>query len=262
VGCSDHLFRTAAYPHVWVAASAIAQVTQRPFVTTSFANNLFRSPVEFVQASLTMQWLSGGRFQAGLGAGWLEGEVRAIGLDYPPPSVRARRYREAIQIASELFRTGRCQFDGEHYTIDVPVIGPPVDSPPPLIASLGGPWTIANISPLVDRVELKFGSSTRGGELDMNALAQITRNDVRRMIASVREVAPDVPIGLFTMIAIGDDDETRAIREAFGDGVYADFVGEPARVLDNLRSLGSLGFDRVQVTERTKGSIARLGNVT
>jgi alkanesulfonate monooxygenase SsuD/methylene tetrahydromethanopterin reductase-like flavin-dependent oxidoreductase (luciferase family) len=262
VGMSDHLFRTTAYPHVWVAVSAMAQATERVFLTTSFANNLLRSPVEFAQASLTMQWLSGGRFEAGLGAGWLESEVRAVGLEYPPASARARRYREAIQIVSELFRTGSCRFEGEHYTIDVPVIGPTVEQAPPLVASLGGPWTIANIAPLVDRVELKFGASTRGGDLDLGALATATRDDLRRMVGAVRDVAPDTPIGVFAMIAVGGEVDTAPLRASLGDGLYAEFVGEPGRVLDNLRSLEQLGVDRVQVTERLKGSIERLGNVS
>lgn len=261
VGMSDHVFRTAAYPHVWVAVSAMAQATERVFLTTSFANNLLRSPVEFAQASLTMQWLSNGRFEAGLGAGWLEPEIRAMGLDYPPPPARARRYREAILIARELFASGACRFEGEHYTIDVPMIGPSVPAPPPLVASLGGPWTIRTIAPLVDRVELKFGSSTRGGNLDSGALAHTTRDDLARMVEQVRDVAPDVPIGVFTMIAVGAPADTEPIRDALGDGLYAAFAGEPARVLDALRSLDTLGISRVQVTERLPGSIARLGDV-
>lgn len=264
VSCSDHLFRTSAYPHVWVSVSAMAQATQRVFVASSFANNLFRSPVEFAQASLTMQWLSGGRFEAGLGAGWLAPEVGALGLDYPSPRERAHRYREAILITSELFRTGCCRFEGEHYSIDVPTIGPMLDpsvGPPPLVASVGGTWTIANIAPLVDRVELKFGASTRHGDLDMGVLAQSTRDDLRRMVAAVRDVAPDVPIGVFTMVAVGDDSETMAVRNALGDGLYADFTGERQRVLDNLRSLEELGVDRVQVAERVKGALERLGHV-
>jgi alkanesulfonate monooxygenase SsuD/methylene tetrahydromethanopterin reductase-like flavin-dependent oxidoreductase (luciferase family) len=263
VGMSDHLFRVAAYPHVWVAVSAMAQVTERVFVTTSFANNLFRSPVEFAQASLTMQWLSGGRFEAGLGAGWLAPEVKAIGFDYPSAPARARRYREAITIVRDLFRDGRCTFAGEHYTVDVPVIGPTTTAPPPLVASLGGPWTIANIAPLVDRVELKFGQTTRGGDLDVGALAGVTRDDLARMIDQVREVAPAVPIGLFAMIAVGDRAVTAPIRDTLGDGLYGSLVGDdPSRVLDGLRSFEELGISRVQVTERLAGSIERLGRVS
>ena len=261
VGCSDHFFRTSAYPHLWVAASAMAQATSRVFVTSAFSNNLFRSPVEFAQASLTMQWLSGGRFEAGLGAGWLEPEIRAIGHDYPPPAVRARRFLEAVQIVRQLFDTRACTFAGEHYSIDMPTIGPNVGPSPPLVASLGGPWTIDLVAPLVDRVELKFGASTRGGDLDMAVLAGCTRDDLVRMIDRVRCAAPDVSVGMFATIAVGDAAETAAMRDSLGDGLYAGFVGERDRVLDNLLALEELGISRVQVAERLKGSFVRLGSV-
>ncbi|MGD9995941.1 MAG: LLM class flavin-dependent oxidoreductase [Ilumatobacteraceae bacterium] len=258
VGCSDHLFRTSPYPHLWVTISAMAQVTRRVIVTSSFANNLLRSPVEFAQASLTMQWLSDGRFEAGLGAGWLRPEVLAAGLDYPDAPVRARRYLEAMTIVRSLFDHGSCTFQGEHYSVDVPTIGPRVASPPPLVASVGGPWTIASVSPLAERVELKFGRSTRGGELDMAAWSTTTRAELRSMIEQVRAVAPEVPIGVFTTIAVGDRQETAPIRESLGEGLYGRLTGEPGEVIDGLRSLEDLGLDRVHLTERLPGSIRRL----
>ncbi len=270
VSCSDHFFRTSAYPHVFVTMAAMAAVTERVFVTSSFANNLFRSPVEFAQASLTMQAISDGRFEAGLGAGWLEPEVHAAGLAYPDARTRARMYHEAIQIVGELFRTRRCRFTGEFYDVDIPLIGPVigpvgaadigsvVPTPPPLVASLGGPWTIRHIAPLVDRVELKFGRSTRGGDLDVGVLAECTRDDLRAAVAAVRAVNPTVPIGTFTMIAVGPDADVRGIRERYGDGLYAAFAGSPAQVREAIASLGELGIDRVQVTESLPGSILRL----
>jgi alkanesulfonate monooxygenase SsuD/methylene tetrahydromethanopterin reductase-like flavin-dependent oxidoreductase (luciferase family) len=262
VSCSDHFFRTTGYPHLWVTLSAMAAVTEDLILGSSFANNLFRSPVEFVQASLTMQWLSRGRFEAGLGAGWLEVEATGSGLAYPPARERARRYREAMVIARDLLTTGRCQFAGEHYTIDVPVIGPDCEKPPPLVASVGGPWTIDNVSPLADRVELKFGRTTNGGSLDHTALASATRDELASMVAQVRAVAPDVPIGLFTMIGVGSPSETADMRSTLGDGLYGSFVGEREQVLENLRSLDDLGITRIQVSELMKGSIARLGTVS
>jgi len=258
VSASDHFFRRQAYPHLWVTVAAMAMATERISVGTSFCNNLFRSPVEFAQASLTMQRLSKGRFEAGIGAGWLAAEVRGAGFDYPEPAVRARRYREAVTIVRELFREGRCRFEGEFYSIDVPVIGPWSNSPPPLVVSLGGPWTIRNIAPLADRVELKFGRSTRGGDLDMAALSTVTRAELADMVRQVREVAPDVPLGVFTMIAAGGPDEVAHLQSTLGESLYSDFVGEPAKVLDNLRSLEDLGITRVQVSEFVKGSALRL----
>lgn len=152
VGCSDHLFRVAGYPHLWVTASVMAAATETITVMSSFSNNLLRSPVEFAQAALTMHWLHDGRFEAGLGAGWLEPEIRGAGLPYPSPKDRARRFREAVLIARALFDERAVRFEGEHYTVDVPVIGVPGQAAPPLVASLGGPWTIEHIAPLVDRI--------------------------------------------------------------------------------------------------------------
>lgn len=258
VSASDHFFRRSAYPHVWVTVAAMAMATSRVVVGTSFANNLFRSPVEFAQASLTMQRLSVGRFEAGIGAGWLAAEVRGGGLQFPEPAVRARRYREAVQIVGQLFRDGCCQFEGEFYSIDVPVIGPHCPLAPQLAVSVGGPWTMRNVAPLADRVELKPGRATRGGDLDMATLASVTREEIAGMVSEVREVAPDVPIGLFTMIAAGDAHEVAHVASALGDGLYSTFVGEPAKVLDGLRSLEDLGIDRVQVSEFVKGSALRL----
>jgi alkanesulfonate monooxygenase SsuD/methylene tetrahydromethanopterin reductase-like flavin-dependent oxidoreductase (luciferase family) len=259
LSCADHLFRTGAYPHLWVTLATMAAATERVALGSAYANNLFRSPVEFVQASVTMQQVSGGRFVAGLGAGWLAPEVTGAGLVYPEPAARARRYREAVLVARELLYAGRCRFTGEFYDVDVPAVPQTGGAaPPPLAVALGGPWTIRNIAPLADRVELKFGRSTRGGDLDLDALAASTLDDLARMVRAVREVAPDVPIGAFAMIAVGDTAEVGAVRDRLGDGLYARFTGEPRRVLDNLRSLAEIGIDRVQLADLVRGSSLRL----
>lgn len=261
VTCSDHLWLRSAFPHLWVSLAAMAAATQRVTVAPSFANNLFRSPVEFAQASLTMQRVSGGRFEAGLGAGWTEGELLATGRTYPDGRTRARQYREALLIVGQLLETGACAFVGEHYSMAVPPVFEVLADPPPLVASVGSPWTMRNITPLVDRVELKFGRTTRGGALDLVALASVTRDELASMVAVVRGVAPDIPIGLFTLVGAGDQAAIGGLAETLGDNLCGSFVGEPPRVLDNLRSLQDLGIDRVQITELVPGSTARLAEV-
>ena len=95
VCASDHFWVTHSYPHVFVAATEMACNTEKLKLTTSFCNNLFRSPVEFCQAAFSLQQASSGRFEAGLGAGWLEEELVAAGLEYPQPKERITRYIEA-----------------------------------------------------------------------------------------------------------------------------------------------------------------------
>ena len=133
---SDHFWiGNSQYPHVFVTATRLALATTRVRITTSFCNNLFRSPVEFAQACLALQDASSGRFEAGLGAGWNEEEMVQTGNHYPKPGVRVSMYIEALIVTRQLLNTGGCSFQGEHYQIDMPpnTIGPPATTPIPLI---------------------------------------------------------------------------------------------------------------------------------
>lgn len=259
VTCSDHYWLRSVFPHLWVTLGAMAAATERVTLAPSFANNLFRSPIEFVQASMAMQRISGGRYEAGLGAGWTEQELLATGGTFPDGRTRARMYAEALQIVRQCFTTGHCQFEGEHYTMNVPDVFPVLDNPPPLVASVGSPWTMRHITPLVDRVELKFGRTTRGGALDLAALGTVTRDELAGMVDVVRTAKPDVEVGLFTLIAIGDSPEVQAMASTLGDNLCGSFVGPAERVLDSLRGLAELGISRIQVTEFVKGSTQLLG---
>jgi alkanesulfonate monooxygenase SsuD/methylene tetrahydromethanopterin reductase-like flavin-dependent oxidoreductase (luciferase family) len=249
VAVADHLWdRGRAYPHIWVSLGAMAAATSRVMLTSSFANNLLRSPVEFAQASLTMQQVSGGRFEAGLGAGWARAEIEQIGHRYPKPPERISRYIEAITLAGELLRTRHCTFHGEFYGVDVDILGPDV-APPPLVASLGGSRSIREVAPLVDRVELKVSSpATRGGDLDYTAFQAIDANHLRSLVEQVRAVRPDVPLGIFLQVGVGNNPRLGELAKMFGDSWMGQFIGEPAKVAAALRAVEKFGIDRVQLT--------------
>ena len=117
----DHVFiERQPVAHVWVTATELALATESVTIATSFANNLLRSPVEFAQASLAVHRASGGRFEAGLGAGWDQAELEATGVRFPPTvGERAGRYIEAGQIVRRLFDDGWATFRGEWYDVEV-----------------------------------------------------------------------------------------------------------------------------------------------
>ena len=259
ISASDHLFDgTRAYAHWAVTLAQFAGATSRVQIGSSFANNLLRSPVEFAQAALALQRASNGRFEAGLGAGWAEAEITGIGHHYPPPGVRAGMYAEAMHIVRTLFRDRRCTFAGDHYTIDIPSIAPNVE-PPPLVASVGGPRTIREITPLVDRVELKIASgATRGGHLDFARLARIELDELRALVEQVRTVRDDVPLGVFIMVGCGDHPRLQALGDTLGDSLMGSFVGEPEAVADAVRALADVGIERVQLTPYTPETITLL----
>jgi alkanesulfonate monooxygenase SsuD/methylene tetrahydromethanopterin reductase-like flavin-dependent oxidoreductase (luciferase family) len=259
LAAADHLWDgNRAYAHWAVTLATFASVTTRPRITSSFANNLLRSPVEFAQAALSLQRASGGRFEAGLGAGWAESEITGLGWRFPPPPERAGRYLEAMTIVRDLFDRGHCRFSGDHYDVDVPMIAPDV-APPPLVASVGGPRTIREVVPLVDRVELKVTSAaTRCGALDIAMLATVDRDHLDDLVARVRAVRADIPIGVFLMVGCGDHPRVHALRDALGSSLMGALVGEPERVADTVRSLAAHGISRVQLTPYTPDTLALL----
>ena len=229
--------------------------------TTSFCNNLFRSPVEFAQAALALHDFAGGRFEAGLGAGWSEAEITGTGGAYPEGPERAGRYIEAMQIVRQLFDTGACSFNGEHYTIEVPGIGPWRGAGPVLVGSAGGPRTRREITPLVDRIEVFAGDFIRDGSIDMAALADVTDEDVQDMVAKVREIDADIPIGYFTLVAVGESPEVAGLEQMLGDGFAGSLVGAPAKVAESIARIESWGISRMQLTELVPGSFTTLSKV-
>ena len=259
---ADHVSsgRTGAW-HPFAALGAMAVVTTRVSLTTAYANNLMRSPVEYAQAALSLHALSGGRFQVGLGAGWAKGEIIASGLEYPTSRERAQRFREAVIIVRQLLR-GPCRHDGDHYQIDLAAAGPPADPPPVLAAALGGPWTIKHIAPLLDRIEINpAGAAIRGGRLDLAILAGTTPDDVRSLIGRAREANPDAQIGLGVFVAAGEGPMVDAMKAGFGDGFAAGLAGSPKQVADHVTALGDYGVDRVTLVPLVPASIDLLAPV-
>ena len=256
---SDHiLVGSNPYPHVFATAAAMAAATDQILITTSFANNLFRSPVEFAQAAMTLQMLSNGRFEAGIGAGWAEHEMLAMGLEYPDPSVRVSMYIEALTVVRALLQNGQCQFAGEYYQIDISGefrLGPLPATPPALIASAGGARNIRESAPLVDRIEIKAAArATRGGALDFATLTTVTEDEIKQNIERVQTVNATVPISIFLLVAAGDTPTVRGLKEQFGNGFLSKFIGQAEDVARALEDLTTIGIDRVQLTELIPGS--------
>lgn len=263
LGCADHFFSpTKTYPHVWVTLAAMASATSKVKLTTSFANNLFRSPVEFAQASLQMQRISHGRFEAGLGAGWEKAEAVGADIDYPEPAIRAERFIEAAKIVRQFFDTGACRFEGAHYDIDVPRLGPiPPEGPPPLVCSLGGPRTIRNIAPIADRVEVKLISHiTRDGAVNLPAMASVPESHLHDLVRQIRDVNPTVPLSVFILCSAGDDERSKGVESLLGDSFLGGFYGAPGKVAESMMKLADAGVDRVEVSPFTEASFSALAS--
>ena len=98
--------------------SAVAAATSRVRMGSLVACNDFRNPALLAKVAATLDVLSGGRLDLGMGAGWFEAEYRAAGIPFETAAVRVGRLGEAIQIVRGLLDTGQMNFSGDYYRID------------------------------------------------------------------------------------------------------------------------------------------------
>lgn len=118
----------------WTTMTAVAAVTQRVRVGSMALCNDFRNPALLAKMIASLDLLSGGRLDVGLGAGWYEPEYRSAGIDLDPPGQRIARLGESLEIVARLLEGEELVFKGDHYTIDGAICrpGPSQQPRPPL----------------------------------------------------------------------------------------------------------------------------------
>jgi F420-dependent oxidoreductase-like protein len=124
----------------WITLTALAQATRRLRVGVLVTGNVYRHPAVLANMAATLDVVSGGRLELGLGAGWNELECAAYGIDLPPLTERFDRFEEACQVVLGLLRDETTDFDGRHYRLTAARCEPkPVQRPhPPLCIGGGG----------------------------------------------------------------------------------------------------------------------------
>jgi alkanesulfonate monooxygenase SsuD/methylene tetrahydromethanopterin reductase-like flavin-dependent oxidoreductase (luciferase family) len=93
----------------------------------------FRNPALLAKMAATLQFMCGGRYILGLGAGWHEAEYRAYGYDFPSNAVRVEQLEESLQIIKALWTQGKATFEGQHYRIENAELEPKPDPLPTLM---------------------------------------------------------------------------------------------------------------------------------
>jgi len=172
----DH-FRDQLAPVPALTAAALA--TTRLRVGSLVFSNDFRHPVVLAKEAATIDVLSGGRFELGLGAGWLRAEYDQAGISFDAPGTRVERLEEAVTIVKGLLAGERVTFTGRHYSIaDLEGRPAPLQRPhPPLLIGGGGRRTLslagreASIVGFVPRA-LKDGSGLDRTDFGEAALRQ------------------------------------------------------------------------------------------
>lgn len=109
--------------------AALASTTQNLRVGCLVFCALFRNPALIAKAAVTIDHLSGGRVELGLGAGWFEEEFREFGYDFPPLPERLDQLEEALEVVRSLLRDESTTFKGRYYQLDGAVCAPKPANP-------------------------------------------------------------------------------------------------------------------------------------
>jgi F420-dependent oxidoreductase-like protein len=121
--------------------AALAPFTHRLRLGVMVCGNTYRNPAFLLKQAVTVDHISGGRVDFGVGAGWVEREHEAYGFDFPSARERVDRFAEALEIWESLQREERTTYLGTHYQlIDAPFEPKPVQRPRlPLLIGGSGP---------------------------------------------------------------------------------------------------------------------------
>ena len=142
----DHLIALGSDPAQpifdgWTVLGAIAEVTKRTRIGLNVTGNLYRHPGLLAKIAVTVDHLSAGRLEMGLGAAWNEPEFKMYGLPFPSAADRIRMLDEACRMLKLLWTEPRATFSGRFYQLSEAIAEPkPVQKPhPPIWIGGSGP---------------------------------------------------------------------------------------------------------------------------
>ncbi len=223
----DHFVR-GFEPVAAMAAAAIA--TEKLRLSGFVFDNDFRHPVVLAMSAGSIDILSDGRLELGIGAGWLKEEYDQAGIPFDPPGVRIARLEEAVRLLKLLLRGEPTSFTGEFYAVDGLRLPPvPVQKPHPPIVIGGGSRKILS---LAAREADIVGITTRALADGSKDAADMTAAATERKITWVREAAGP-RFASIELNTICPTVEFTADRKAAAARIAANLPVTPAEVLDS-----------------------------
>jgi probable F420-dependent oxidoreductase len=222
----------------------VAALAAASMVTTSlrlgslvFAND-FRHPAVLAKAAASIDVLSGGRLELGIGAGWLREEYEQTGIPFDPPGIRIDRMIEAVRLIKRAFGENPVSFSGEHYNVRNLVLPPkPVHRPHPPIIIGGGSKRILSVAAREAEI---VGITTRALPDGSKDTADMTAASTARKVGWVRSAAgdrfEDLELSMVVSHVIVTDD-----RQGEAERLAGELGLQPAEVLASpLTLIGSL----------------------
>ncbi|HEX7734130.1 MAG TPA: LLM class F420-dependent oxidoreductase [Ktedonobacteraceae bacterium] len=226
----------------WTSTAALARDTKRIRLGQLTTCNGYRNPALLAKMASTVDVLSHGRLNFGIGAGWFEHEYRAYGYDYPDTPTRLRLLREAVQVILAMWTQEEAVFEGKYYQVRGAINQPKgVQKPhiPLLIAGSGEQVTLKLVAQYGDACNI-------GGDLPaiQHKLAVLKQHceTVGRDYDSIHRT-------MTVMCAVAETDEEAWAR--FPEGLrgrqvaLGALVGSPATIRARLAELEEAGIQEV-----------------
>ena len=269
VWISDHFFLSLArygggeepYGSVepLLALAALAPRTERVRLGTLVLGAGFRHPAMVAKSAVTVDHLSGGRLDLGLGAGWYEDEYRAFGYDFGPLGERFSILEESVEVLALLFGEKEpVTWQGEHFHLDDAYCRPrPIQEPrPPLwLGGKGGPRLLRLVARRGDGWNTVWAWTPEDYGERSRALDELCERDGRDPRTVKRSV------GLYTVVGESQPDveaRWKRIQGWASDGAFAGsdlgawrqdkLVGTPDQVLERMGAFASHGVEEMIVS--------------
>ena len=239
----DHFFPWAADQdqsldtiEAWTTITYLLARYEKMRMGTIVLSQGYRPPALLAKMAANAQWLSGGRFILGIGAGWKENEYRAYGYDYPADAVRINQLEEAVQVIRAMWSSDHPEFQGKYYQISGATCNPRPTPPPPLLIGGAGPKrTLRVVAKYADWCNLNNATldacKTSLDILRQHCLA-VGRNydDILKTFA-----CDDVAVA-------GTHAQAEEMRQASYFGKVLPFVGTPDEVAAAIQPYVDLGI--------------------
>lgn len=240
----DHFVDTDLAPMVGMSIAAEATTTLR--IGSLVLGNDYKHPAVVAKEAATLDLLSDGRLELGIGAGWQLSDYETLGLPYDRAGVRIERLAEALEVIRGAWRDGPFSFKGAHYTITEYDGKPkPVQQPPPILMGGGGRRMLTLAGREADIVGIN--PNLRAGEVGPDSVRDSVADMTRQKLSWIREGAGErfdaieLQVRYF-FAAITDDRLGLAQRVAPGFGLSAQdaldahvaLVGTIEEIVDQL----------------------------
>jgi alkanesulfonate monooxygenase SsuD/methylene tetrahydromethanopterin reductase-like flavin-dependent oxidoreductase (luciferase family) len=190
----DHLVDTDGTPEdgcmeAWTLLGAIAARTTRIRLGVLVSSNTFRHPAILLKEAVTVDHVSGGRVNLGIGTGWHGDEHRRFGIELPEPRERVDRFEEAVEMIDRLMRDDSTTYQGRHYRLDDARVRPrPIQRPRiPIVIAAHRPRMLriaARYADQWDTFAAMPGTATEGVEAEL-------ADRIAQLDAACREIGRD-----------------------------------------------------------------------